>query len=134
MTPAELIASAMEDGLLLRLTETGTIAAKGDPNIVAQWAPILKLRKGEIIASLQLDLDLNQRRAKVLAMLQANQEIRHAIAVFDEFDDSVIVSIAIRDIASCELTIPRSRYDALKLLELIEKRMPIVDLSDHASA
>ena len=132
MTPADMIANATEEGLVLQLTTKGTVAAKGDPEIVARWTPILRLRKDEIIAALQLDLDMVQRTAKVLAMLKANKNSSHAVEVFDDMEDSVIVTIAIRDIASCELKISRSRYEPFKLLELIENRTPVIDLAKPA--
>ena len=62
------------------------------------------------------------RMEKVIAKLQDDPRLRYAIEVRDDVDhDAVILTLAIRDKAACELRIPKSRYDAFALLELIEK-------------
>lgn len=117
MSPTEIIERASEDGVLLELSPSGSIFAKGDRPAIDRWLPAIKQSKAAIIAELQLE----RRRAKVLAMLRENHSVRYAVEVVDPNADPVIVSVAIRDIASFELNIPQAYYDAFALLELIEK-------------
>jgi hypothetical protein len=55
-------------------------------------------------------------------MLAENPGITHAIISDDETDPKyVIITLAIRGQATCDLRIPKDRYDGLKMLELIEQ-------------
>lgn len=117
MSPAEIIEGATEEGVLLAFSPTGSITAKGDQSAIDRWLPAIRQSKAAIIAELQLE----RRRAKVLAMLRENPGIRYAIEVADPNTDPVIVSIAIRNIATFEVNITQAYYDAFALLELIEK-------------
>jgi hypothetical protein len=61
------------------------------------------------------------RIGKVLAKLQADPGLRFAVeAHIDADPDAVILTLAIRDKAACELRIPREKYDPFLLLELIQ--------------
>lgn len=63
-----------------------------------------------------------ERRAKVVAILAENPKTQRAFVHDTETDpDNVIVTIAIRDQYSFELTIPKAKYDPFTLLELINK-------------
>lgn len=119
MSPAEIIERATEDGVLLTLSASGSISARGDQVAINRWLAAIKQSKAAIIAELQLEL----RRAKVLAMLRANSGIHYAIEVADANADPVIVSIGIRNVAAFEMNIPQAYYDAFALLELIEKHI-----------
>ena len=126
MNPTEIIERATEAGVLLALSPSGSISAKGDPSAIERWLPAIKQSKAAIIAELQLE----RRRAKVLAMLRENPGIRYAIEVLDANTDPVIVSIGIRNIATFEMSIPQAQYDAFALLELIAKHTG----DEHANA
>lgn len=117
MSPAEIIERVTAEGVLLALSPSGSISAKGDPSAIDRWLPAIRQSKDAIIVELQLD----RRRAKVLAMLRDNPSIRYAIEVVDANTDPVIVSIGIRNVATFEMTIPQAYYDAFALLDLIEK-------------
>ena len=126
MSPAEIIERATEEGVLLALSSTGSISAKGDQSAIDRWLPAIKQSKAAIIAELQLE----RRRAKVLAMLRDSPGIRYAIEVVDANTDPVIVSIGIRNVATFEMNIPQAYYDAFTLLEVIEKHTG----DEHANA
>ena len=126
MSPAEIIERATEEGVLLALSPSGSISAKGDQSAIDRWLPAIKQRKAAIIAELQLE----RRRAKVLAMLRDNPGLRYAIEVADANSDPVIVAIGIRNVATFEMNIPQTYYDALALLELVEKHTG----DEHANA
>jgi len=55
-------------------------------------------------------------------MLRESPAMRYAVVTDTESDpDAVIVALAIRSRATCELLIPRNRYDGTLLLDLIER-------------
>ncbi len=112
--------------MLLALSPSGSISAKGDQSAIDRWLPVIRQSKAAIIAELQLQC----RRAKVLAMLRDNLGVRYAIEVVNASADPVIVSIGIRNIATFEMNIPQAHYDAFVLLELIEKHTG----DEHANA
>ena len=54
-------------------------------------------------------------------MLTENPRITYAISSDDQIDpEYVIITLAIRGKAACDLRIPRSKYDGLKVMDLIE--------------
>jgi len=62
------------------------------------------------------------RRLRVLAILTERPGTRYAALTDTEADpEAVILALAIRDVATCELRIPRQKYDPFLLLELIER-------------
>ena len=66
----------------------------------------------------------NRRRAtrSVVLALALNPTLRYAVDTHTDIDpDDVIVTLAIRGKGVCEVLIPKSRYDAFALLELIER-------------
>ncbi len=117
MSPAEIIERATEEGVLLTLSPSGSISAKGGQSAIDRWLPAIRQSKDAIIVALPVE----RRRAKVLAMLRNSPGIRYAIDVIDPDADPVLVSVAIREVASFEMQIPHHSYDAFTLLELIEK-------------
>lgn len=78
----------------------------------------LRKHKPAIIAELKRE----ERRKKVLAMLEERPEIQRAFVTdVDSDPDNVILTIAIRDQYSFEMAIPKAKYDPFTLLELINK-------------
>lgn len=63
------------------------------------------------------------RRQKVIAMLNAAPGTKRAIFADTESDPHfVILAVAVRAcMQTCELRIPKSKYDAWRLLELVER-------------
>lgn len=66
------------------------------------------------------DPAMEARRQCVLAMLAERPGIRYAVMVDNPDTDPVILALAIRGRATCELQIPRAKYDPWLLLDLIE--------------
>ena len=66
------------------------------------------------------DPAMEARRQRVLELLAANPSARYALAT-DAEADPVILALAIRGQATCELRIPRDKYDGFLLLKLIER-------------
>lgn len=68
------------------------------------------------------ELKRESRRLKVLAMLAEKPDSQRAIITnLDSDPDNVILTIAILDHYTFEMTIPRDKYDGFMLLELIKK-------------
>ena len=70
-----------------------------------------------------LDKQGEARRQKVIAMLEAAPSTQRAV-YFDDVSDplNIIVAVAVRNLATCEMLIPKvTKYDPWRLLELIER-------------
>ena len=78
----------------------------------------LRKHKLEILKELQAE----SRRQKVLTMLEENPDTQRAYITDTNIDpNNVILSIAIREVATFEMLISKDRYDPFLLLELIDK-------------
>jgi DNA-binding transcriptional MerR regulator len=74
----------------------------------------LKSNKKLIIRELQAE----KRRFNVLDKLNQDLNLKRALIVDSESDEiNVIITIAIRDIGSCEMIIPKTRFDSWKFLD-----------------
>lgn len=71
-------------------------------------------------ASRAPDPAVQERRQRAVAKLAANPGLRIAV-VCDGEGDPVPVAVAIRDKGTCEVLIPRARFDPLALLELVAR-------------
>lgn len=79
---------------------------------------VAKQESGKVV--LPEDVKLEGRRQKVLKMLSENPETQRAIVTdLNTNLDNVILTIAIRDQYTFEMTIPREKYDAFALIEII---------------
>jgi hypothetical protein len=129
MTPANIIMEAAADGVTLALSSSGTIRAIGDQAAVNRWIPLIREQKSGIVAMLReaendpvAPTPSDGRLDKVIGKLRDDPGLRYAMATHCDVDpEAVILTLAIRGKAASELRIPKSRFDALALLELIEK-------------
>lgn len=98
--------SIMADGGYLDISPADNLP----PELVQQ----LRQSKAEILAEL--------RREKVIAlMIDSPDKQRVYFTDTDSDPDNVILAIAIRHVATCEMLIPKAKYDPFKLLEIIER-------------
>jgi hypothetical protein len=68
------------------------------------------------------DPTLEARRRRVLALLAGNPTRRYALVTDAESEPGcVILTLAVRDRATCDLRIALDKYDPFLLLELIER-------------
>lgn len=107
--------------------------AKGDRLLVApkeritdETRALIREHKAELLQALSTDPlpdpAAEARRQRVLAMLDENPAARYAVLTHDPgAPDAVILTVAIRGRAACELRIPREKYDPFLLLDLIER-------------
>ena len=132
MNPSAIIQQAAADGVSLILSPAGTIKATGDGAAVNRWLPVIREHKPGILAELRAANDTahdtlpdpaaEARRQRVLGMLAERPDIRYAGLTETQSDpQAVILALAIRGVATCELRIPRAKYDPFLLLELIER-------------
>ena len=64
----------------------------------------------------------DERIKMMVAKLESEHGLRYAMETHNNAEpEAVILTLAIRGKGACELRIPKSRYDAIALLELIEK-------------
>lgn len=100
-----------------------TVKADGDyielsppEKVTKELLQRLRENKPEILAALQAE----ERRKKVLSMLAENPDKKRAF-ITDSIVDSqnIILAIAIRDLASFEMQIPKAKYDPFLFIELI---------------
>ena len=89
---------------------------------VAKVASVAVAKQKTNKAALPEDAKCEERRQKVLKMLEARPEIQRAFVTDAETDSKhVTVTVAIRGQYSFELEIPKDRYDPFLLLEIIER-------------
>ncbi len=68
------------------------------------------------------EIKREQRREKVLRILEENPRIQRAFVTDTMSDrDNVILTLAIRGAGTCELEIPKRKYDPFIFLEIIQK-------------
>lgn len=132
MTPTAIIKQAHADGVMLVLSPTGNIKYSGKKEAVNRWLPIIREHKAELLGELRAANDgaykalsdpaSEARRQKVLALLRDSPGITYAVVTDTQSDpDAVIVALAIRGRATCELLVPREKWDGLLLLDLIKR-------------
>ena len=83
----------------------------------------IRQSKAEILTELQREARAEWRRQKVIAMLETAPDMQRAIYTDADSDpDNVILTVAVRACQqTCELLIPKAKYDPWRLLELIER-------------
>lgn len=117
---------------LIRKRGAGTIAnanpAKSANDGLARERPLAGLATLALANSISPEVaplpdpPSEARRQRVLAMLTANPNARYALVTDTEANPkAVILALAIRGRATCELRIPRDKYDPFLLLTLIQR-------------
>ena len=92
-------------------------------NLPPELVKTIRQSKAEILTELQREARTEWRRQKVIAMLEAAPGTQRAIyADTDSDPHNVILTVAVRACQqTCELLIPKAKYDPWRLLELIER-------------
>ena len=130
MTPATIIKQATADGVNLVLSDTGKIKVTGDQVAVNRWVALLQEHKASIIEALKIGAGdtasiprpADERIGKMVDKLKGDPGLRYAMQDHDQIEpDAVILTLAIWGKGACELRIPKSRYDGIVLLKLVEK-------------
>ena len=117
MSPADIVEQVEKEGVILTLSASGKLLAKGDSSAIDRWVSLMKQNKQAIITEL-----LIQRRYKrILTTLIDDPAARYAVHVLNADEDPVTVTIGIRNVAVFEMHIPHEYFDPFALLELIEE-------------
>ncbi|MBS0424651.1 MAG: hypothetical protein JSR71_09575 [Proteobacteria bacterium] len=89
---------------------------------VAKVASVAVAKQKTNKAALPEDAKCEERRQKVLKMLEERPEIQRAFLTDTESDrHNVILTLAIRNAGTCEMLIPKHKYDPFVMLEIIQK-------------
>lgn len=89
--------------------------ASNDELVAFQQAEVL-----ECASAVWGDAEAGQR--KVESMLANNPAIRYALATNAEGDpDDVLLTLAIRNLGTCDLRIPKARYDPFLIMRLLDQ-------------
>jgi hypothetical protein len=74
-----------------------------------------------------IDKAMEKRRLKVLALLQNNPEsARVVIADSDSNPNNIILTIALRDVATFEMLVDRAKFNPTELLNLLGEQVQTV--------
>ena len=117
MEAAEIIEYLREQDLTVR-ADGDYLELSPPEKITEELIQRVKKHKPAIITELKRE----ERRAKVLAILADDLKAPRAIiADMDSDPDNVILTIAIHNQYSFEMTIPKAKYNPFTWLELINK-------------
>lgn len=117
MSATEIIAELRERNFIVKV-DGDYLKLSPSEKITDDLIQRLKKHKPEIIEELKRE----ERQNKVLQMLEERPEIHRAFVTDTESDpDNVILTMAVRGIASFEMLIPRHKYDPFLVLEIIER-------------
>ena len=117
MSATEIIAELREQNFIVKV-DGDYLKLSPSEKITDNLIQRLKEHKPAIIEELKRE----QRRNRVLKMLEERPEIQRAFLTDNEsVPDNVILTMAIRGMASFEMLIPKHKYDPFMLLELISK-------------
>lgn len=104
-----------------------TISRNGDRPLVTprerltdQHRAAIRENKSELLADLYAEIhpDLEAKRQELLRMLKARPDIKRAFIAEAGPNGGGRVSLALRDIGSCELVIPDGRFDPFAIMKL----------------
>ena len=100
-----------------------TLAPITTPSVATVASVAVANPKTNIASCVTQNDESEKRRQRVIAMLEAAPETKRAIYADDTSDpDNVILTVAVRACQqTCELLIPKAKYDPWRLLELIER-------------
>lgn len=118
MEAAEIIEYLRDRDLTITLTDGDSLELSPAEKITNELIERLRKHKPAIIEELKRE----QRREKVLKMLEERPEIQRAFVTdTGSGRHNVILTLAIRNAGTCEMLIPKHKYDPFAVLEIIQK-------------
>ena len=113
----EIIKDLQANGVTIK-TDGKFLELEPPEKITNELIERLRKHKPAIIEELRRE----QRREKVLKILEERPEIQRAFVTDTGSDKhNVILTLAIRNAGTCELLIPKHKYDPFVVLETIKK-------------
>jgi hypothetical protein len=123
MGASDLIGRLALAGVRLARIGEDRIAAEPREALTEELRTLIRQHKPELLAALApLSRGQELRRQRVLAKLKAEPD-KQRVAIFDPDSDRefVICTLAIRAVGTCELRIPRDRYDPWAILDAMQR-------------
>lgn len=118
MEAAEIIEYLRNRDLTVSIADDDSLELSPAEKITNELIERLRKHKPAIIEELKRE----QRREKVLKMLKERSEIQRAFVTDIESDrHNVILTLGIRNAGTCELLIPKRKYDPFAVLEIIQR-------------
>jgi len=122
----DILGLLAERGLTLRPRSDGNLEVSPRRLLTDETRRLILEHKAELLAVLAADVlpdpEAEARHQRLLEMLDSHPTARYALVTDIEADpEAVILALAIRGQATCELRIPREKYDGTLLLDLIER-------------
>ncbi len=122
MSLADLIRKRPSVGVATAIPAISATDGQGSAGTVARIATVAVARLRDDETDTLPDPAAEARRQLALAMLAQHPGTRYAVLTDTEADpEAVLLTLAIRGRATCELAIPREKYDPFLLLDLIER-------------
>jgi len=126
MGAPDVLARIAAAGVKLSPLPDGRIWAEPSSSLTDELRALIRLHKAELRAALAVDPlpdpRAEARHSRVVQMLAEHPSARYALITDEAAEpETVILALAIRGRATCELRIPRDRYDPFLLLHLIER-------------
>ena len=122
MGATDLIFELRRKGYSIR-ADGGYLDISPADNLPPELVQTIRQTKAEILTELQREARAEWRRQKVIAMLEVAPDTQRAIYTDTDSDPhNVILTVAVRTCQqTCEMLIPKAKYDPWRLLELIER-------------
>lgn len=101
-----------------------SVSSVGDRPISGEISPEQKASKGRVLSAPEPTPDpaAEKRRARVLTMLEAHPGAKYAaVTDMQVVPGFVLLTLAIRDVATVDLLIPAAKWDGPTFLDLLEK-------------
>ncbi len=122
MGASDLIARLAVAGVRLSVLAPNQLAAEPREALTDELRALIRQNKPALLAALTpLERSSEARQQRALARLAESPDSRR-VAIFDLGADpvAVICTVAVRDGGTCELRIPRDRYDPWAILEALQ--------------
>ncbi len=120
MTPINLMDAVRRTGGSIHL-EGGRLIAR---NITSELLGDLRQHRDAVLAYLKdvsaITAHLPPHQAEVVAALAADPTLRYAYTT-RTLGESVIITLAVRDVAVADLSVPRDRYDGFDFMRVIQE-------------
>ena len=120
---AELIHTLAEQGVNLRVDGDHLVIRAPAGTVAPETMARLKEHKAEVMAELAAPPDVEARRERLCKMMDEDDAERIYYWITDADSDPccVILAIGIRGVGTCEMRIPKEKYDPFLLMEILDK-------------
>ena len=120
---AELIQTLAQQGVNLRVDGDQLIVSAPKGSVPPETMETLKEQKAEVMAELATPPDVEARRERLRKMMDEDDAERIYYWITDADSDPccVILAIGIRGVGTCEMRIPKEKYDPFLLMKILDK-------------